>query len=104
MPEAFSSPPASKETASERFRHESRHVRHARAVMHVAIANHGGGENVPGILGACATLNFEYLVRGPFYLSNWPLGDLKETYIGNLLVILVIDGWGTSFVILLWWL
>ena len=25
----------------------------------------GGGENVPGILGACATHNFTYLARGP---------------------------------------
>ena len=35
----FSPPPTSKETASERSRHASRHVRHARAVMHVGIAN-----------------------------------------------------------------
>ena len=27
---------------------------------------HGGGENVPGIPGACATRNFTYLVRGPW--------------------------------------
>ena len=27
---------------------------------------HGGGENVPGIPGACATHNFTYLVRGPY--------------------------------------
>ena len=27
----------------------------------------GGGENVPGIPGACATHNFTYLVRGPLY-------------------------------------
>ena len=26
----------------------------------------GGGENVPGIPGACATRNFAYLVRGPY--------------------------------------
>ena len=26
----------------------------------------GGGENVPGITGACATRNFMYLVRGPW--------------------------------------
>ena len=26
---------------------------------------HGGGENVPDIPGACATLNFTYLARGP---------------------------------------
>ena len=34
-----SPPPTSKETASWRSRHASRHVRHARAVMHVGIAN-----------------------------------------------------------------
>ena len=31
----------------------------------------GGGENVPGIPGACATRNFTYLVRGPW-------GNFKE--------------------------
>ena len=30
----------------------------------------GGGENVPGIPGACATLNFMYLARGPM-LVKW---------------------------------
>ena len=29
----------------------------------------GGGENVPGIPGACATCNFLYLVRGPY--TGW---------------------------------
>ena len=29
----------------------------------------GGGENVPGIPGACATRNFAYLTRGPWYAS-----------------------------------
>ena len=28
---------------------------------------HCGGEGVPGISGACATRNFQYLVRGPWY-------------------------------------
>ena len=34
----------------------------------------GGGGNVPGILGACATRNFTYLVRGPWkrFLYYWP--------------------------------
>ena len=32
----------------------------------------GGGENVPGIPGACATRNFTYLVRGPLH----PWGSL----------------------------
>ena len=39
MPGTFSPPPTSKETASQRSRHASRHVRHARAVMHVGITN-----------------------------------------------------------------
>ena len=37
--ERFSPPPISKETASYRSRHASRHVRQARAVMHVGIDN-----------------------------------------------------------------
>ena len=33
----------------------------------------GGGKNVPGIPGACATRNFAYLVRGPLkhFLHYW---------------------------------
>ena len=36
---SFSPPPTSKETASQRSLHASRHVRHAHVVMHVVIAN-----------------------------------------------------------------
>ena len=63
-------------TAGKRSRHASRHVRHARAVMHAGIANYrfplksAAGENVPGIPGACATCNFTYLVRGPWRSSK----------------------------------
>ena len=39
MPGTFSPPPTSKELASYRSRHASRHVRGARAVMHVGIDN-----------------------------------------------------------------
>ena len=39
MPGTFSPPPTSKETAGQRSRHASRHVRDACAVMHVGIAN-----------------------------------------------------------------
>ena len=39
MPRMFSPPPISKETATLRSRHASRHVRHAGTVMHVGIAN-----------------------------------------------------------------
>ena len=48
-----------------RFRHASRHVCDARSVMHVGIANRGGGENVAGIPGARAFRNFTYPARGP---------------------------------------
>ena len=63
-------------TAGKRSRHASRHVRHARAVMHAGIANlrfpskSAVGENVPGIPGACANSNFTYLVWGP-WVSNY---------------------------------
>ena len=60
-------------TVVKQSRHASRHVRHARAVMHAGIANSrfplnsAVGENVPGIPGACTTRNFAHLVRGPFH-------------------------------------
>ena len=60
MSGTFSRPPTSKETANWRSRHASRHVRHARAVMHVGIANRGG------IPDGCATRSFTYLARGPW--------------------------------------
>ena len=41
LPGTFPPPPTSKETASKRSRHASRHVCDARAVMHVGIANPG---------------------------------------------------------------
>ena len=59
-------------TTGKQSRHASRHVRDARAVMHAGIANScfplnsAAGGNVPGIPGACATLDFTYLVRGPW--------------------------------------
>ena len=37
-----------------------------------------GGENVPGITGACVTLNFTYLVRGP-----WKGVSLRKLYLGT---------------------
>ena len=83
MPGTFSPPPTSKETASQRSRHASRHVRDARAV----IANPLWREN--GIPGACATRNFTYMARDPWSKHNtgfdtvglsgrhetWPLFD-----------------------------
>ena len=45
-------------------------MHHGTCVTHVpwcmsGSLTRGGGENVPGIPGACATRNFTYLVRGP---------------------------------------
>ena len=64
----------------ERFPwHASRHVRHARNVMHTGIANSrfplnsAAGGNAPGFPGACATRNFTHLVRGPWTVPWWLL-------------------------------
>ena len=49
--ERFPPPSTSKETACWRSRHASRHVRHARAVMHVGIANpRCAGKTFPALL------------------------------------------------------
>ena len=49
-------------------------MHHGTCVTHVpwcmsGSLTRGGGENVPGIPGACATSNFAYLARGP-WVSN----------------------------------
>ena len=41
----------------------------------------GGGENVPGITGACATRNFTYLTRSPWYCYS--LEDQEPTFFFN---------------------
>ena len=51
-------------------------VHHGTCVTHVpwcmsGSLTRGGGENVPGIPGACATSNFTYLARGPWLLVSW---------------------------------
>ena len=46
-------------------RHASRHVRNARAVIHVGIVNPQWQGDVLGIPGAYATCNCMYLARGP---------------------------------------
>ena len=45
-------------------------MHHGTCITHVpwcmsGSLTHGGGENVPGIPGACTTLRFTYLTRGP---------------------------------------
>ena len=67
-------PPTSKETASWGSWHASRHVRHARVVMHVGIAYPRWRGNVPDTPGACVTRNLTYLVRGPCFV----LADTSE--------------------------
>ena len=57
-----SQPPTSKETASWRSRHASRHVPWCVS----ASLTRSCGENVPGIAGACATRNFTHMLRGPW--------------------------------------
>ena len=49
-------------------------MHHGTCVTHVPWSmsgslTHGGRENGPGIPGACATSNFTYLVRGPWYVA-----------------------------------
>ena len=39
---------------------------------------HGGGENVPGIPGACATRNFSYLIRGPWVDDYFDPGFARD--------------------------
>ena len=52
-------------------------MHHGTCITHVpwcipGLLTRGGGENVPGIPGACATRNFTYLARGPWrHLSNF---------------------------------
>ena len=50
-------------------------MHHGTCVTHVpwcmsGSETRGGGENVPGIPGACATRYFTYLVRGPWSILN----------------------------------
>ena len=49
-------------------------MHHGTCVMHVpwcrsGLLTRGGGENIPGIPGACATCNFTYLARDPWLLK-----------------------------------
>ena len=60
-------------------------MHHGTCVMHVpwymsGSLNRGGGENVPGIPGACATRDFAYLVRDPWTTSFviWSLSSLHR--------------------------
>ena len=75
--ERFPPPPTSKETASQRSRHASRHVRDARAVTHVGIAYPRWRRKRSRHSRRMHTHNFMYLARGPWVrartalTSNW---------------------------------
>ena len=63
--ERFPPPSISKETAvNDPDMHHGTCVTHVPWCMSGSLTR-GGGENVPGIPGACANLNFTYLARGP---------------------------------------
>ena len=54
-----------KSLVSDTCMHHGTCVTHVPWCMSGSLAS-GGGENVPGIPGACATRNFMYLIRGPW--------------------------------------
>ena len=60
-------------------------MHHGTCVTHVpwcipgSLTGGGGGENAPGIPGACATRNFTYLARGPCSpLRQWCWVEFEE--------------------------
>ena len=65
LPGTFSPPPTSKETASYPGMHHGTCATNVPWCMSGSLTR-GGGENVPGIPGACATRNFTYLARSPW--------------------------------------
>ena len=80
--ERFPPPPISKETASWGSRHASRHVRDARAVMHVGIAHLRWRGKRSRHSRRMRTRNFTYLARGPWEKTS--KSALKD----------FCDGWG----------
>ena len=67
--ERFPPPPISNETAGYRSRHASRHVRDARAVMHVGIAHLRWRGKRSRHSRRMRTRNFAYLARGPWWFE-----------------------------------
>ena len=76
-------------------------MHHGTCVAHVpwcmsGSLTRGGGENVPGILGACATHNFAYLVRGPWHCLCMISGLLLSSKADiNCLGYLSVEKWNT---------
>ena len=77
MPGTFSLPPTSKETAGQRSRHVSRHVREARAVMHVGIANPRWRGKRSRYSRRMRNPIFLHLVRGTL---GWGIGCIVWAY------------------------
>ena len=77
MPRTFSLPLTSKEIANKRSRHSSRHVCHARATMHVGIANPRWGEKGSRHSRRMRNRNFMYLVRSPCYSNGIKKSSLE---------------------------
>ena len=69
-PETFSLPLTLKETVSDPGMHHGTCVAHVPWCMSGSLIR-GGGENIPGIPGTCATCNFTYLARIPWYNPNF---------------------------------
>ena len=65
--ERFTPPPTSTKTASQRSRHASRHVRDARAVMHVGIAYPWWRGKRSRHSRRMRTRNFTNLAKGPWW-------------------------------------
>ena len=65
-------------------------MHHGTCVTHVpwcmsGSLTRGGGENVPGIPGACANLNFTYLARGPCQRGLFMIIETSQTITDYLL-------------------
>ena len=91
MPGTFSPPPR----VSDPDMHHGTCVTHVPWCMSGSLTSVflwiGGGENVPGIPGACATRNIAYLVRGPWDSGNYNVYHFSQHYgsrciMGHLLV------------------
>ena len=68
-----------KPLVSDRGMHHRTCITHVPRGMSGSLTR-GGGENIPGIPGACAIRNFTYLARGPFS-DNQYRANGYETYV-----------------------
>ena len=75
-------------------------IHHGTCVTHVpwcmsGSLTRGDGENVLGIPGACATINFTYLVRGPLYSTRGQTdtanGEINTPYLGLYCIVIILS-------------